>query len=34
MKHPIEVLVLDDEAIVCERLKAYLESNDFQVETV
>ena len=33
MKNRTEVLVLDDEAIVCERLKAHLESNDFQVET-
>ena len=27
-----EVLVLDDEAIVCERLKDYLEKNDYRVE--
>ena len=33
MKNPAEVLVLDDEAIVCERLKAHLENNGFQVET-
>jgi len=33
MKDPKEVLVLDDEAIVCERLKAYLEGDGFQVET-
>jgi DNA-binding NtrC family response regulator len=33
MKNRAEVLVLDDEAIVCERLKAHLESNGFQVET-
>jgi len=28
-----EVLVLDDEEIVCERLKAHLEDNGFLVET-
>ena len=33
MKNRAEVLVLDDEAIVCERLKDHLESNGFQVET-
>ena len=33
MKNRTEVLVLDDEPIVCERLKAHLESNGFQVET-
>ena len=33
MKNPAEVLVLDDEAIVCERLKAHLEDSGFQVET-
>jgi DNA-binding NtrC family response regulator len=33
MKNRAEVLVLDDEAIVCERLKAHLETNGFQVET-
>ena len=33
MKNRIEVLVLDDEEIVCERLKAHLENNGFQVET-
>jgi len=33
MKNTTEVLVLDDEAIVCERLKAHLENNGFQVET-
>jgi DNA-binding NtrC family response regulator len=29
----IEVLVLDDEAIVCERLKDYFETKDLLVET-
>jgi len=33
MKYPVEVLVLDDEAIVCERLKHQLEKSDFNVET-
>ena len=33
MKNRTEVLVLDDEEIVCERLKAHLENNGFQVET-
>lgn len=33
MKNPVEVLVLDDEAIVCERLKSQLEKSDFNVET-
>jgi DNA-binding NtrC family response regulator len=33
MKNPVEVLVLDDEAIVCERLKSELEKSDFNVET-
>jgi DNA-binding NtrC family response regulator len=33
MQNRGEVLVLDDEAIVCERLKAHLEDNGFQVET-
>lgn len=33
MENRGEVLVLDDEAIVCERLKLHLESNGFQVET-
>jgi DNA-binding NtrC family response regulator len=33
MKDRAEVLVLDDEEIVCERLKAHLENNDFEVET-
>jgi DNA-binding NtrC family response regulator len=28
-----EVLVLDDETIVCERLKDHLEKNEFSVET-
>ena len=33
MKNNTEVLVLDDEPIVCERLKAHLENLGFQVET-
>jgi DNA-binding NtrC family response regulator len=33
MKNPVEVLVLDDEAIVCERLKDQLEKSNFNVET-
>ena len=33
MKNRTEVLVLDDEEIVCERLNAHLENNGFQVET-
>jgi len=33
MENRGEVLVLDDEEIVCERLKAHLENNGFQVET-
>ena len=33
MENRAEVLVLDDEEIVCERLKGHLENNGFQVET-
>ncbi len=33
MKDSKRILVLDDEAIVCERLKEYLEKSDYQVET-
>ena len=33
MKNPKKVIVLDDEAIVCERLKPALEKAGFQVET-
>lgn len=33
MSKQIEVLVLDDEQIVCERLKDYLEKKDISVET-
>lgn len=33
MKTPKKVMVLDDEAIVCERLKPALEKAGFQVET-
>lgn len=32
MSAPIEVLVLDDEEIVCDRLKVYLEKNGCNVE--
>ena len=33
MRKQIQVLVLDDEAIVCERLKEYLEKKGILVET-
>jgi len=33
MSDRAQVLVLDDEAIVCEALRDYLEKNNFQVET-
>jgi DNA-binding NtrC family response regulator len=33
MSTQVEVLVLDDESIVCERLKEHLEKSDFLVET-
>ena len=33
MTNPVEVLVLDDEDIVCERLKGELERSNFYVET-
>jgi DNA-binding NtrC family response regulator len=33
MANGAEVLVLDDEAIVCERLQRHLEKNGFSVET-
>jgi two-component system response regulator HydG len=33
MSDQIEVMVLDDETIVCERLKEYFEKNDMLVET-
>jgi DNA-binding NtrC family response regulator len=33
MSDPIEVLVLDDEEIVCEQLKHHMEKRDFRVET-
>jgi len=33
MEKGAEVLVLDDEEIVCERLKEHLENSGFQVET-
>ena len=32
MDNPIQVLVLDDEIIVCERLKDYLEKKEIYVE--
>ena len=32
MNRSVEVLVLDDEVIVCERLKDYLEKKDISVE--
>jgi DNA-binding NtrC family response regulator len=33
MRRPYQILVLDDEEVVCERLKGHLEKKDFQVET-
>jgi DNA-binding NtrC family response regulator len=33
MKNPKKVIVVDDETIVCERLKLALEKTGFQVET-
>jgi len=33
MRSPYQVLVLDDEDVVCERLKAHLEKKGFEVET-
>jgi DNA-binding NtrC family response regulator len=33
VSNPVEVLVLDDEAIVCERLRDYLEKKGMSVET-
>ena len=33
MRGPVEVMVLDDEEVVCERLKAHLEKKDCRVET-
>jgi DNA-binding NtrC family response regulator len=33
MRSPYQVLVLDDEEVVCERLKSHLEKKDFEVET-
>ena len=33
MNHDVEILVLDDEAIVCERLRDYLEKKGMSVET-
>ena len=33
MRGPVEVMVLDDEEVVCERLKSHLEKKGFTVET-
>ena len=33
MRSPYQVLVLDDEEVVCERLKSHLEKKGFEVET-
>jgi DNA-binding NtrC family response regulator len=33
MRGPVEVMVLDDEDIVCERLKVHLEKKEYHVET-
>ncbi len=33
MQSPYQVLVLDDEDMVCERLKSHLEKKGFEVET-
>ena len=33
MRDPVEVMVLDDEDVVCERLKAHLEKKNYHVET-
>jgi DNA-binding NtrC family response regulator len=33
MRSPYQVLVLDDEEMVCERLKSHLEKKGFEVET-
>jgi DNA-binding NtrC family response regulator len=33
MKKKLEILILDDESIVCERLKAALQKDGFDVET-
>ena len=33
MNEQAEVLVLDDEEVVCERLKSHLEKSNFKVET-
>jgi len=33
MRSPYQVLVLDDEDVVCERLKAHLDKKGFEVET-
>jgi DNA-binding NtrC family response regulator len=33
MNHPYEILIVDDEPIICERLKAFIEKEGHQVET-
>jgi DNA-binding NtrC family response regulator len=33
MRSPYQVLVLDDEEVVCERLQSHLEKRGFEVET-
>jgi DNA-binding NtrC family response regulator len=33
MRSPYQVLVLDDEEVVCERLKAHLDKKGYEVET-
>jgi DNA-binding NtrC family response regulator len=33
MSHPCEILIVDDEPIICERLKAFIEKEGHHVET-
>jgi DNA-binding NtrC family response regulator len=33
MSHPCEILIVDDETIICERLKAFIEKEGHHVET-
>jgi DNA-binding NtrC family response regulator len=33
MSHPCEILIVDDEPIICERLKAFIEKEGHRVET-
>ena len=33
MRHPCEILIVDDEPIICERLKAFIEKEGHRVET-